>query len=1411
MKQLQAGYILDGIEECLSTSYGKDKINGLINQLSYFDISVQEASSLDISNPQNVLFVANNYISRGLPTRTSLDIEQQLVEIFNLGTRNKVLSEIGSIQYDMDIEKTFLNKLYRALHIIEPRILLRDIQNLNIQTWENHLGSEFEEDFLYEKLPSIVNPFWPQLFEKQRELENILMFSTSSEDEIDKILTGGIVLFNQQMVDFSIEFPYQIHNQRGIILEIDGSQHEEKVQKTVDESRDNATEKAKWKRAIRITTREWDQIANKLKFFKELENEEYFKLLRLNYHKPLYLDKEGLNALQIALTPFAVARIQKTLITLLLGNQLDLTANEWNIIIVEQDVPCARLAVDDLTNMLNSLYKLAGEKHRVPAINLAVINTPEFENAVLSQNKKIDQNIQYDVALNISMLERTDIKPSKFEYDARIQIVIRSSHSPKTYREFLTSDIIKYHPLGYRDNDQFHQDDVQVHYLEKFVQDIFRKQSFRPGQVEIINRAIQGKSVIGLLPTGSGKSLTYQLSVLLQPGLTVIIDPIKSLMKDQYDGLLKNKIDCSVYINSSLTQKEKLLSIEKLNKARILFAFISPERLQDETFRKQLIETVEFNNNYFSYCVIDEAHCVSEWGHDFRTSYLRLGDNARKYCKTKSEIEIPFFALTATASYDVLADIQRELKILDDNAIIRLEKLDRPELQFVIKEVVADIDPTKGLEFSNMESLGLAKQSKMITTLSEIPKLHHNLINDENVIKDAKEASLNVISNKLNINNFFSLSGVDNSAGLVFCPHRNWHFGVTNNAINIASHIKGMSVGTFMGSSGEEDRDQENDETQTEYLRNNLSLLVATKAFGMGIDKPNIRFVTHFNHPSSIESYYQEAGRAGRDRKLAIGVILFNQQLVDTKMLKQQVDESGDLVEGIEEYKTTIDRDLLESFHRNNFKGIAKEKFLLAELLTEIKFPTIRVVNQLEDRIAVEFGIFLQLRTYTNKNKRLVLYLNPNFGSIYLDRDSLPFYAGDAANDETGKIANFIKKYIQDNIKPGLIVFDWLNQFTQNSKQDGIEKLLQDPTKPDEFIVIIPFVNNAKEQIAMYLQQNEFNVSEQLVNKSYGFCTGIDEFIENLQNNYKKENKFETLKLPSDLKPKLKNLFLQIREAQDTYKCIYRLSIIGVIDDYTVDYNSDTISAYISRKEEGYYTDELKNYLLQYNSIERVKERLERLPHYKGSTEIQKCLGFLIKFIYEEIAEQRKEAIHAMEEACKIGLQENGSARFKEFIDLYMNSKYARPEFLPTDTDKGLSEDYNVVIKYIDLVRTDRGGEINNLKHLRGAATVLLVQRPDNYVFMLLKAFSIFVLEKGNDEFIEEAKLEFYNAFEKLSESDNEDSLSIGKKIELFKSKLKGFDEELMLLVNDIEDIIYLNLHLKWLKNFNDNFIGDLL
>jgi len=195
---------------------------------------------------------------------------------------------------------------------------------------------------------------------------------------------------------------------------------------------------------------------------------------------------------------------------------------------------------------------------------------------------------------------------------------------------------------------------------------------------------LEKKNPIALLPTGAGKSLTYQIASLLQAGLTIVVDPIKALMKDQDENLKLASIDGTVYINSSFSAAKKKENIKRYSEGEFLFVFVSPERFVIEDFRNSIASIPNFNRN-FSYCVIDEAHCVSEWGHDFRTAYLKLGDNSRKFCFSGHNGEnISTLGLTGTASFDVLSDVQREVGLQNDSDIIRPEKLERKELKFKI-------------------------------------------------------------------------------------------------------------------------------------------------------------------------------------------------------------------------------------------------------------------------------------------------------------------------------------------------------------------------------------------------------------------------------------------------------------------------------------------------------------------------------------------------------------------------------------------------------------------------------------------------------------------------------------------------------------------------------------------------------
>ncbi|ROL56726.1 RecQ family ATP-dependent DNA helicase [Bacteroidetes/Chlorobi group bacterium Naka2016] len=437
--------------------------------------------------------------------------------------------------------------------------------------------------------------------------------------------------------------------------------------------------------------------------------------------------------------------------------------------------------------------------------------------------------------------------------------------------------------------------------LEYFLQYLFRKPYFWEGQYDGITRALQGKDALLLLPTGAGKSLVFQLASLLLPGRTVVIDPIISLMEDQIDNLAMIGIDRCIAITSQIADtQDRMRAIQLFAQGEYLFAFIAPERFQTIEFRESL-RTLTIHTP-IALIVIDEAHCVSEWGHDFRTAYLNIGRTSREYCKSNKYIP-PLVGLTGTASRAVLKDIQRELQIEDFDAIITPKSFDRKELKFDII-------------YSNSKE--------------KIP-----------ILKGYLSQKLPGLFNTT-FSNLYRARGKETYSGLVFCPHVDGEFGVERVSGEIRKDL-GISTAIY---SGREPKNLDSDQYRSyknlvtkEFKRNNIPLLVCTKAFGMGIDKPNIRYTIHLCVPPSIESFYQEAGRAGRDRKTAYCcIIVSNDDQERTKRLldpNTKVEEIDEIIKNIpREENDDITRVLY--FHINAFRGIAQEKQDIEEVLKHL-------------------------------------------------------------------------------------------------------------------------------------------------------------------------------------------------------------------------------------------------------------------------------------------------------------------------------------------------------------------------------------------------------------------------------------------------------------------------------------------
>ncbi len=627
--------------------------------------------------------------------------------------------------------------------------------------------------------------------------------------------------------------------------------------------------------------------------------------------------------------PTSVARIEKVVVEAMLTGQLDQNAAKWNVLVKENDYPCAALAFEELKQMYTHLTALSVEysNRQFPKVSLTIISSyPDsplhLDATVLPTASKSVIGKEYDLVIDYSIISLCDahnVEFSEFKAKNKCYFNVRSSHKIYDERKIYTTDRIQYRPITTRDGrGSYSPNEVEVSHLRYFLQLLFRKQDFREGQLPILNRALHLDSVIGLLPTGGGKSLTYQLAALLQPGISIVIDPLTSLMKDQYDGLLRNGIDCCTFINATLNRDEMLAREAKMSESKIQILLVSPERLCIYRFRQKLKAMAE-GHIYFAYGVIDEVHCVSEWGHDFRFSYLHLGRNLYNYVLPKQDKDdnahISLFGLTATASFDVLADVERELSgdsafPLDTDATVRFENTNRLELQYRVIPVHTPYAYGKWDVYDEKNSQApraLADAQDMLQQLEtpeSIKRIKKRFIDRENITdrvlqKRINDADLSVIVPA----DWYQSHG---AAAIVFCPWTRSSLGVndTVNKAGIASSIQSYlgcdRISRYIGGDVLS--------AQDEFINGGTDIMVATKAFGMGIDKPDVRFTLNVNHSGSLEAFVQEAGRAGRDRKMALSIILYSEQL-------------------------GADRDVHQFFYDNNFKGKSFEKHVMYFLM----------------------------------------------------------------------------------------------------------------------------------------------------------------------------------------------------------------------------------------------------------------------------------------------------------------------------------------------------------------------------------------------------------------------------------------------------------------------------------------------
>lgn len=587
------------------------------------------------------------------------------------------------------------------------------------------------------------------------------------------------------------------------VIEIDGRQHNEINQKLNDNTRDKEL-KRMGVSITRISLADPDflsilkEIKDNSLFQEKIIEIEDIKLIEINY---LY-----------------IFRFQIALLFAIKYGYLDINKDNININICTDnniDKIIFEYAYKDIELWIKNLYVLVNKEFKLPNINI-ILNSIDLDN--IDCNFDISITKFYDEA--IDNFNGIKVRNDFFFYKKDIEKL----DYPQCKNYFkVRNNLFRFNNV---DKDNINHENA----LLFFMKNIFGHEQFRPKQLEIICNGLNYKNaVIGILPTGSGKSVCFQLISMLTAGISIVISPLKILMEDQCENLTKrNKITNVSFINS--TSKGKLgNSLFEENAVKILY--VSPERF----FNQEFCQILQGNIDKISQIVIDEVHCLSEWGHDFRTSYLLLL-SILKDLSLKNETLL--MGVTATASIKVIQDITREFKKLKEKVcLIKNINTKRKELNFIVDNVNDD------------------------SKLKEVVKIVKKYVekNEKVIIFVAYKSSIRKIKNELSAN----IDGINEKIAIYTGGDKNIEFDKYNeNKEKILKDIK----------------------------ENKYNVIIATKAFGMGVDIPDIRCTIHYAFSSSLESLYQEAGRAGRDGIASeCHIIYYNSQELDNLMKSKKI------------------------------------------------------------------------------------------------------------------------------------------------------------------------------------------------------------------------------------------------------------------------------------------------------------------------------------------------------------------------------------------------------------------------------------------------------------------------------------------------------------------------------------------
>jgi len=1374
MKQFQAAYFLSSINDLFLNPTEKGKIKKIVFQLSHFNIETDDKLLHKAQTFASEIKVINNIISRGLPAPPSKFI-QELFSTSFVATKKNV-SDINKISYPF-VDDKLKEELKRAVHIIDPRIKKEDF-NIKFKG----KNADFKDDFFYSYIPEYLGDDYLQLIETDLNYNGLLEKNTVVKNK-SKLLSKYKSILSDK-IDFAFRLPYHNNYNNGIPIEIDNSPVETNYDFEVSSKKNEFTNQIAWQAPLSINTEGVVDSSEMLKPLINFTYNDYFDTISKNYRSPLYKSTAGLDAMQLALSPIGIARIQKTIIEYLLSGNLNIKAKKWKIAVIERDVPMAFLAFQDLKLLFNNLFTLKGEELRFPEVDLTIYRTSEFKAAKLNkiyQGKiklidNFDTTEEFDILIDVSVIQRSSIANKNYKTKAKHKAIISSVLNVNTRKKLLTDKFIEYSSI--LNSKTKANKEEKINSLKYFIENIFHKEILLPGQIKIIDKALQGKNTLAVLSANSGKTISFQLASILQAGISVIINPINSASTVQKQNLQLAGLDNIEYLRDSYDNEEELEQIyDNIEHTNPKFLFVSPELLRIKSFRN-LIYRMDINKSHFSYFIVNQAHSISEWSHDFRTEYNSLGEISNKLFKITSNKSVPIIALSANAGFSTISEIQSELSIDEANTLI-INK-NNSNIDFSVIDVSSDVV---------IPSMQIEQVKKLIGSRKQV---HFNYLIEKLYPKGQP-------NNK--------------NSSLIYCPQAYGNYGITDTkkdglADKLTANFEDLKIGWFLGATDDNTdniplRDAiKSEKYYSRFANNNLDVLLATKAFGVGMNKKDIRNVVFFNMPESLEGFIQQTYRAGRDGKPTKCVIFHDNQ-------EMSVPKDNYLHERYGIAKTNIDKYVCYESLLRKYKGKEKDTASALDLLTEITSNKESYANLIEDAVFYEFRKHIKI-SFQPENNPSQIYINTikkTYGYINIKDRSLHNEESDFDPVISLQILAFINNKVNNICKEkSSEIIKCLTKEIHQPKSKGIASYLENMNTGEVQEIVIPFKNNSVIEIEAILKSKiSETFTKELIWKIYDRTHSLNEFIAEL-------NEISNI-IKDPKKPQVKiivsRLYYKIRRKKETINAIYKFTKIGVIEDYIIDNNRNEIIVKIKKKSDEIYLINLYNYIDKFLLKEKFGEIKFNEKKIKGS-KIEKAIKIYNNFIYDYILQDKFNSVEVLDQLInKIDTLNNkgkkGEANhlLNEFLNNYFSNKYSNTEFSSIVGAEALNEEnqnFETLKSYI--IKTSFFKE--NWTHLHNSTTKIADENKNHFIALLLNAYSELMIGENDEQNTDFALDQIARGFIKMRQTEHIDTEVYNSNIELFLEYLYDNRSDLK---EHYQAIMQLRMHYIWLKDFNKKYL----